>query len=273
MGDSDRLQQVVWNLLSNAIKFTPEGGRVELQLERIVSNMEITVSDTGQGIRPDFLPFVFERFRQADSKITRSHGGLGLGLAIVRYLVELHGGSVYAYSRGEDLGATFIVKLPVADIPSEQDDLHNPSQVESKSLDLNPNLQGLQILVVDDEPDTRYMIKAALERYGAVVIPTANAAEALDALKRRRMDILLSDIAMPDEDGIALIGKVRALRPEQGGNIPAVALTAYARAEDQRSTLSAGFQLHFPKPFEPIELAKAISNLAQPQRQKEQKES
>jgi signal transduction histidine kinase len=261
LGDSDRLQQVVGNLVSNAIKFTPAGGSVEIKLELIGPHVEITVSDTGKGISPDFLPYVFERFRQADSKITRSHGGLGLGLAIARYIVELHGGTVFAHSRGEDKGATFIVKLPVIVAPDGAEKLRRGSNVGVESSEPNPNLDFLQILVVDDEPDTRLMIKTALERYGAAVIPAANAGEALEWLKKQPIDLLLSDIAMPEEDGYTLINKVRALKPEQGGNIPAVALTAYARAEDCANTLSAGFQMHMPKPFEPIELARAIARL------------
>jgi PAS domain S-box-containing protein len=266
-GDPDRLQQVVWNLLSNSIKFTPSGGLIEIFLERMGTYVEITVSDTGNGISPEFLPFVFDRFRQADSKITRSHGGLGLGLAIVRYLVEMHGGEIYAYSRGVGFGATFIVKLPVVDSVSDQDgkstyELHRSSDQSNSLRNKETRLDGLRVLIVDDEQDTLDMVKIMLEHFGAKVITAASTGDALATLKDERPDVLLSDIGMPGEDGFSLISKVRALKPDQGGSIPAAAFTAYARDEDRINTLSAGFQMHISKPIEPAELVRIIAKLA-----------
>jgi PAS domain S-box-containing protein len=264
MGDGNRLQQVVWNLLSNAVKFTSKGGIVTVQLERINSRIQIRVSDTGGGIAPEFLPHVFERFRQADSSTTRSHGGLGLGLAIVRHLVELHGGTVSAESPGIGQGSTFIVNLPMKavavnvkkpeQLPPVNEDCENPNSL--------PTLNGLRVLVVDDEPDARQLITTVLGQYGAQVMAVASAFEALLALPKFHPDILVSDIGMPQEDGYALIRKLRTLSQDQGGRIPAVALTAYARAEDRTQALLAGFQLHVPKPVNPTELAAVVANLA-----------
>ena len=263
-GDSDRLQQVIWNLLSNAIKFTPKGGRIQVRLERINSHVEITVIDTGVGISSDFVPYVFDRFRQADSSITRSYSGLGLGLAIVRHLVELHGGTVRAESQGEDQGATFIVKLPLMPVrleTSEGERVH-PTLGRGISFDNPPSLDGLQVLVVDDEADSRVFLTTVLEQCGASVRAVASAHSAIEVIKLLKPDVLLSDIGMPGEDGYTLIRKVRALSAEQGGQIPAVALTAYARTEDRMRAIAAGFQMHTPKPVEPAELATIVASLA-----------
>src|SRR5947199_4157103 len=243
-GDAGRLQQVVWNLLSNAIKFTPEGGRVEVRLGLADARAQIVVSDSGNGIRPDFLPLVFERFRQADSATTRTHGGLGLGLAIVRQLVELHGGTVRAESPGEGQGATFTVSLPIPTFQLDGAEGHEaPGKVGA------PSLEGLRVLVVDDEADARESLTVVLEQCGAVVTAVASAREALGALARQRPDILVSDIGMPEEDGYSLIEKVRVLEAaKRGGRIPAVALTAYAAPEDRRRALAAGYELPVANP-------------------------
>jgi PAS domain S-box-containing protein len=266
LGDSERLQQIVWNLLSNAIKFTPKRGRVQVCLQRINSHVEIIVTDTGQGISAEFLPYVFDRFRQADSSITRSFGGLGLGLAIVRQLVELHGGTVHAESPGEGQGATFTVKLPLMAIGPkaiEPERVH-PAAGGSVPFDCSPGLDGLRILIVDDDADIRALLIYTLEVCGAEVMAAASADEAISALTASSppMDILISDIGMPDEDGYALLRRVRALEPENGGGIPAIALTAYARTQDRRAALLAGFQSHVAKPVEHAELIAVIANLA-----------
>jgi PAS domain S-box-containing protein len=266
LGDSERLQQIVWNLLSNAIKFTPKHGRVQVCLQRINSHVEIIVTDTGQGISAEFLPYVFDRFRQADSSITRSFGGLGLGLAIVRQLVELHGGTAHAESPGEGQGAAFTVKLPLMAIGPkaiEPERVH-PAVGGSVPFDCSPRLDGLRILIVDDEADIRALLIYMLEICGAAVMAAASADEAISALTASAtpMDILISDIGMPDQDGYALLRRVRALKPENGGKIPAIALTAYARIQDRRAALLAGFQSHVAKPVEPAELIAVIANLA-----------
>ena len=265
-GDPDRLQQVLWNLLSNAIKFTPRGGRVQVRLERVESYAQITVSDTGQGIHADFLPYMFDLFRQADSTITRSHGGLGLGLAIVRRVVEMHGGSVQADSDGEGQGATFTVTFPLTGLrPIEEagaDSTHHGALMHGLLFDGAPALKGLHVLVVDDEPETRELLVTVLSKCGAEVKASASAKDAIEALKQWPADVLVSDIGMPGEDGYDLIRKVRAMEPERGGRIPAVALTAYARAEDRLRALSAGFQMHVPKPVEPVELAAVVASFA-----------
>ncbi|MBF2074517.1 MAG: PAS domain-containing protein [Synechococcales cyanobacterium C42_A2020_086] len=261
-GDADRLQQVVWNLLSNAVKFTPKGGRVQVRLERVNSHVEIIVSDTGQGIPLDLLPAVFDRFRQGNSSTTRLHGGLGLGLAIVRHLVELHGGSVHAESAGEGQGATFIVNLPLAVLkPSSGSERVHPTAGGDVPFENPPNLSGLQILLVDDEADARDLLSTVLSGCGATVTTAASAAAALDCLQRLQPDVLISDIGMPDEDGYALIARVRALPPNEGGRTPAIALTAYARVEDRTRTLAAGFQMHMAKPVNLIELTTVIASL------------
>jgi PAS domain S-box-containing protein len=271
-GDPARLQQVVWNLLTNAIKFTPKGGRVQIRLERVNSHVEIIVSDTGAGISADVLPHVFERFHQADSTSTRSHGGLGLGLAIVRHIVELHGGTAAATSLGLGQGTTFTIALPLMATRSDElastgkDERVHPTAREdggpSLVFDCPEELKGLQILVVDDDEDARRLIKTVLEQCGAVVVTAAGAKEGLEKLQRVRPNVLISDLGMPEEDGYSLIQQVRALSPENGGQTPAAALTAYARVEDRMRVLRSGFQIHLPKPIEPAELVAVVANLA-----------
>ncbi len=264
-GDPVRLQQVVWNLLSNAIKFTPRGGRVQIRSERVNSHLEIVVSDTGQGIAPGFLPHVFDRFRQADQKTSRQYGGMGLGLAIVRHLVEMHGGTVRANSDGEGKGATFTVMLPIA--PLYQVDASG-GRVHPGARDLLPphdsadRLDGLRILAVDDEPDTRDLLKQGLEFLGAKVKVVSSAAEAIDSLRGNVPDILISDIGMPGTDGYALIKQVRALPPDRGGKVPAIALTAYTRVEDRLQALRAGYDMHVPKPVELAELVAVAASVS-----------
>jgi CheY-like chemotaxis protein/anti-sigma regulatory factor (Ser/Thr protein kinase) len=267
-GDPTRLQQVVWNLLSNAIKFTTEGGSVEVRLERVASHFQIVVHDTGEGIIPDFLPYVFDRFRQADAKTTRRHGGLGLGLAIVRHLVEMHGGTVSAESPGEGQGSTFIVRLPLIAVyqntsTPEGHALHPADGLKPLALECPERLDGLKILAVDDERDAREMLRAAFEQCGAKVVTASSAAEALTLLEEMRPDVLISDIGMPEEDGYDLITKVRLLPVERGGKTPAVALTAYARGEDRLRALRAGYQMHVPQPVELAELVAIVSRLAE----------
>ena len=263
-GDPDRLQQVAWNLVSNAVKFTPRGGRVQVRLERVESQVEVSVSDTGRGIAPEFLPHVFDRFRQADATTTRGHGGLGLGLAIVRQLVELHGGTVRADSAGESLGATFTVSLPLAAVRGATDDAEraHPQAIKPSEFDCPPQLEGLRVLVVDDEADTRELLQSVIERCGARVRTANSAAAALEAMAEEVFDVLIIDIGMPEEDGYALIAKVRALDEERGGRIPAAALTAYAGEEDRIRALRSGFQMHVPKPISPSELVAVVANLA-----------
>lgn len=272
-GDPDRLQQIIWNLLTNAIKFTPQGGRVQVYLQGDRSHVEISVSDTGEGISADFLAYVFDRFRQADNSITRPYAGLGLGLAIVRHLVELHGGTVRAESPGEGQGSTFIVKLPLINTAGvekrteeEEESLPTP---QSSALNPQENpyctpwksaLNGLQILVVDDEADARELMMNILEQYGAEVIAAASAEEAIATIQQSQPDVLISDIGMPNEDGYSLIRRVRALEAEQG-QIPSVALTAYVRVDDQKAALSAGFQSHVSKPVDPAELIAVVASL------------
>jgi PAS domain S-box-containing protein len=257
-GDPERLHQVLWNLLSNAVKFTPRGGRVSVSMEVRERTATVTVSDTGQGIRPDFLPHVFERFRQADATATRAHGGLGLGLAIVRHLVELHGGTVSATSAGEGQGATFTLRLPLtATLPLERP--------EEGAVPAQPiSLAGLRILVVDDEADTREMVASTLEAHGAEVVPVGDAEEALQWLASNPADLLVSDVAMPRMDGCMLIREIRRTGPGSARNIPAVALTAYARLEDRRHAMEAGFQDYLTKPVEPEVLVARVAALARP---------
>ncbi|NJM72530.1 MAG: response regulator [Scytonema sp. RU_4_4] len=252
-GDSGRLQQVVWNLLSNAVKFTSVGGRVDIRLERIDSQAQMTVSDTGKGISPDFLPYVFDHFRQESAATTRRFGGLGLGLAIVRYLVELHGGTVQADSLGEGQGATFTVKLPL--MPHQA-----TTNQDTKPSELSLNLHGIKILVVDDDDNTREFLAFLLELHRANVIAVATASSAIATLTQFKPDVLLSDIGMPDVDGYMLMRQVRALPPEQGGIIPAIALTAYAGEIDQEQAMAAGFQRHIAKPIEPQVLIQRSQN-------------
>ncbi|HEX8237786.1 MAG TPA: PAS domain-containing protein [Abditibacteriaceae bacterium] len=263
-GDPGRLQQVLWNLLMNAVKFTPQDGRVQIVLEHINSHVEITVSDNGQGIRPEFLPHVFDRFRQEDASTTRRHGGLGLGLGIAKNLVELHGGTIRARSPGEGRGATFIVTLPlsVAREAPRMEEKRKPRAPHEQGDFRVPDLRGLKVLVVDDEADARDLIKRLLEECGVSVISAGTAAQALQYLQQEKPAVLLSDIGMPGEDGYALIAQVRALPAQQGGSVPAIALTAFARTEDRRRTLLAGFQMHLAKPVEPAELVTAVANVA-----------
>jgi PAS domain S-box-containing protein len=263
-GDPDRLQQVFWNLLSNAIKFTSHGGKVLVRLERTDSNLEITISDTGQGIPRELLPYVFDRFRQSDSSSSRTHGGLGLGLAIVRQLVELHGGTVSAESPGEGEGSTFRVRLPVRIVRYEPDDRANslvkiPGEVPTKPV---PSLDGINVLVVDDDRDSRELVTVVLKGSGAEVVSVTSAIEALRELALKRFDVLLSDIGMAEMDGYALISQIRQLPAERGGKIPAAALTAYAGIENQKRALSAGYHVHIPKPIGPAELITAVARLA-----------
>jgi signal transduction histidine kinase/ActR/RegA family two-component response regulator len=268
LGDPVRLQQIVWNLLSNAIKFTPKHGRVYVQLERINSHVEVTVSDTGPGIDADFLPYVFERFRQADSTTTKKYGGLGLGLSIVRHLVELHGGTIEAGNRDGSQGAVFTMKLPILAVRKAPGLDAEPERVHSTlsgalPLEPPPALHGIKVLAVDDEADARFLLTTVLEQCGAEVRTCASAAEALAALEEFEPDVLVSDIGMPEESGYDLIRKIRAGEAKHGRWTPAVALTAYARAEDRLQALKTGYNMHVPKPVEPAELAVVIASLTQ----------
>lgn len=262
-GDADRLQQIVWNLLTNAVKFTSKGGKVQVRLVRAASHVELTVIDDGQGMSADFLPHVFERFTQADSTNTRSHGGLGLGLAITRHLVEAHGGWIRAFSDGPGTGATFSVHLPIL-IVHQRDRAagEHPALSASEPVDFCAELEGIRIVAVDDDADARRLLYTVLTRCHAIVSVFATAAEGLAAVRELRPDVLLSDVEMPDESGYDLLRQVRALPAEEGGRTPAAALTAYARGADRTRALRAGFQLHIPKPVEPSELVAAIANLA-----------
>jgi signal transduction histidine kinase/ActR/RegA family two-component response regulator len=266
-GDPERLQQVIWNLLSNAIKFTPKRGRVTARLECNDSTAQIIVTDTGRGIESEFLPYVFDRFRQQDGTTTRKFGGLGLGLAIVKHLVELHGGQISADSPGENKGASFTVSLPLRTAADEKPAAGNGktaifadkfNEVPEFSIDL----QGLRIVVVDDEPDARDLLQALLTTYGAEVATCASAAEAFIELRKSQPHLLISDIGMPDEDGYSLISKIRSLPHAEGGGTPAIALTAFARIEDRVRALTHGFQMFVPKPVEPSELIAAIKSLS-----------
>ena len=271
-GDPNRLQQVFWNLLSNALKFTPRGGKVQTRLERVHSHVEITVADTGQGIAPEFLPHVFERFRQADSSSTRTHQGLGLGLAIVRHLVELHGGSIRADSPGPGQGATFVVQLPLLVVHAEtppagakatggrEPDRTDPmvtSRVTLPTAATDPSpappgeLAGVRVLAIDDDADARHLLARVLGRQGAEVRLAGSVAEGFATLGRERPDVVLCDIEMPGEDGYSFIKRLRARPTGEGGGLPAVALTAYARGEDRTRALLAGFDLHLSKPVDP----------------------
>jgi PAS domain S-box-containing protein len=257
-GDFARLQQIIWNLLSNALKFTPDGGRVEIQLKQIGDRVQLSVSDTGKGIAPEFLPHVFEYFRQADASVTRNHGGLGLGLAIVRHLVELHGGEVAVTSPGEGQGATFVVQLPLL---SERNSEAEAQKGEEELEPDLPNLKGIRVLVVDDDLDNREFLAIMLKQYQAEVMAVASAIEVSSVLRTFKPDILVSDIGMPEIDGYTLLRSIRCLPPKQGGQIPAIAVTAYARAEDRSSALASGFQRHLSKPIEANELVIAIAEL------------
>jgi PAS domain S-box-containing protein len=264
-GDPARLQQCFWNLLSNAIKFTPRGGRVQVSLERVNSHLEACVVDNGEGIKPEFLPHVFERFRQADASTTRRHGGLGLGLSIVKHLVELHGGIVRAKSAGEGQGATFCIELPLMVVhPPEPDAAreHPRGVTHESSFADHPSLRGITVLAVDDEPDARTLLKRVLEDCGARVVLASSSEEGIAAVLRERPDMIVSDIGMPGEDGYDFIRRVRQLKSEEGGRTPAAALTAFARAEDRTRALRAGYQTHVAKPVEPSELTAVVASLA-----------
>jgi PAS domain S-box-containing protein len=265
-GDPDRLGQVVWNIVSNAVKFTPRGGRVDVRLRRHEDTSEISVEDTGRGIPSSFLPHVFERFQQAEAGTTRSHGGLGLGLAIVRHLVELHGGTIRVHSEGEGRGAKFVVRLPAEPLalssipaPSTSSDL---PLFSPHAFGAHPELAGLHVLVVEDEPDARDLLRLTLEQASVRVDTAKSAEEALGLVQELRPDVLLSDIGMPGLDGYAFIQRVRSLPPEAGGFTPAIAITAYARMEDRTQALLAGFTNHLPKPVEPAELLAILANVS-----------
>ncbi|KAB8335377.1 response regulator [Scytonema tolypothrichoides VB-61278] len=281
LGDPSRLQQVVWNLLSNAIKFTPQGGRVQVLLERVggdekdegetssssplpihhsSNHAKITVKDTGIGIKSEFLPYVFDSFRQGDGSTTRKYGGLGLGLAIVRHLVELHGGTVSAESSGEGKGATFAVELPILEDRKTRKFISSSSQASSASSALSP-LEGVRVLVVDDDTDSRDFLTFALQDFGAIATAVSSASLALEVLTTFKPDVLISDIGMPEEDGYSLMRKVRGLPSEEGGEIPAIALTAYAGERDRQLAISAGFQKHLSKPVMPDQIANIVAEL------------
>lgn len=267
LGDPVRLQQVIWNLLNNATKFTPKGARVQVLLERVNSHVEISVIDNGAGIAPDFLPHLFERFRQADASTTRQHGGLGLGLAIVRQLVELHGGTVRAKSPGTGQGAAFMVSLPLMLMHADE---HAPARqhptaaaaTATKMQQDMPRLDGVRVLVVDDERDARRLMKRFLEVRGASVSTAGSVQEAIAALGQDVPDVILSDIGMPVQDGYEFIRQVRQLPADQGGGVPAAAVTAFARSDDRTRALLSGFQMHMAKPVDPVELLAAVASLA-----------
>jgi signal transduction histidine kinase/DNA-binding response OmpR family regulator len=266
-GDPARLEQILWNLLSNAIKFTPKFGLVQVVLARVNSHIELTVSDTGIGIQPEFLPFLFDRFRQADASTTRQHRGIGLGLSIVKSLVEMHGGTVTANSGGTGQGSTFVVKLPMTIVrvevaPRDQWPRAEAPHFESRAVEPVPRLSGLRILVVDDEPDARELLKRILSDYEAHVEVAASANEALEAIASQPPDVLISDIGMPGVDGYELLRCVRRLAPEAGGSVPAIALTAFARSEDRQRALLTGYQSHIAKPVQTAELIAVIASVS-----------
>lgn len=265
--DKGRLRQIVWNVLSNALKFTPKGGEVRVRLCQVDGNAEIIVSDTGIGIDPAFLPHVFERFTQADSSATREHGGLGLGMAIVHHLVELHGGTVDAESPGENQGATFTVRLPLRSLAEAAEPVSEGPCPRDVPLDQLPVLDGISVLVVDDEPNAREVVTAILLQRGARVTAVGSAREALEAIALELPDVVVSDIGMPGEDGYSLMREIRSRDAEHGGQIPAIALTAYASARDSLAALSVGYHRHVPKPIVPAELVNAVAEVraVQPQ--------
>jgi CheY-like chemotaxis protein len=257
-GDVRRLEQIFFNLLSNALKFTPAGGNITLETRLDEGTVEVRVADTGIGIEPEFLPHAFDRFRQADSATTRSHGGLGLGLSIARQLVEAHNGAIAVESEGRDRGSTFVVRLPIA---SERVEVEEQPSAATADPAEAPKLDGVRVLVVDDEPDTREIMAHALRGCGAQVKLASSAPAALGMLEDGELDVLLADIAMPGEDGYSLIKKVRRSGTERLASIPAAAVTAHARDEERRAALDAGFDLHVAKPFEPMQLARAVESL------------
>ncbi|WP_437752290.1 ATP-binding response regulator [Sorangium sp. So ce1389] len=261
-GDPNRLQQVVWNLLSNAVKFTPRGGTIDVLLERVSSHIEITVHDSGVGIAPELLSQIFERFRQADSSTTRRFGGLGLGLSIVKQLVELHGGTVHAESSGAGQGATFVVCLPLQVVRESPGREHPTSAKAVPPRHGEIALAGIKVLVVEDEPDARELLKWVLARSKADVVTASSAAEGFDLVRTAHPDVVVSDIGMPGKDGYQFMREVRSLPPSEGGRVPAIALTAFARSEDRTKAMLAGYQVHLAKPIEPRELAATIRSLA-----------
>ena len=263
-GDPDRLQQIVWNLVSNAVKFTPKHGVVQIRLERVNSHVEIVVADTGIGMAPDFLPHIFERFRQAESGTTREHAGLGLGLAIVRHLVELHGGTIHAASGGRDQGSTFSVRLPVMSVHREtpSDRRIHPATDLGRTHTQLPDLSGLSVLAVDDDADARALVCETLETRGARVIAVESAEEALAIVERNRPDVVIADLGMAHADGFELIKRIRQSNDVLVREIPAAVLTAYARAEDRVKALQSGFHMHLAKPVDPGELVVAVASLA-----------
>ena len=263
-GDPNRLQQVFWNLLNNAIKFTPKDGKVEVVLKHASAEVQVSVIDTGEGIAPEFLPYIFDRFQQGDSSTTRRHGGLGLGLAIVKQLIELHGGNVRVQSDGLGKGATFSVRLPLTAVYSEPKKEGHPPEATPRENHPMPevSLTGIQVLVVDDEIDARDLVKKLLETAGATVSAAGSASEAMEHILAGRPDVLVCDIGMQEEDGYSLIRRLRTIEKKEGGVLPAVALSAYARSEDRTKAIRSGFQIHLAKPVEPTELLAVISSLA-----------
>jgi CheY-like chemotaxis protein len=264
LGDPNRLQQVVWNVLANAIKFTPSGGKVYVLLERVNSHIEINVADTGIGMPPEFVPHIFDRFRQADASTTRAHGGLGIGLSIAKHLVELHGGIMRAHSAGEGEGATFTIELPFQSAqPAAPGTRRGDAALRAVPASfVPPDLSGLTVLAVDDQRDARELVKRILEDCGARVVTAAGAREALALVRRQKPDLLISDIGMPEMDGFELLRELRAMHREGGADIPAIALTAFARSEDRTRALRAGFRMHVSKPVEPTELMITVANVA-----------
>ena len=262
-GDPDRLQQVVWNLVSNAVKFTPKGGRVQVRLERVNSHIEIAVSDTGIGIRPDFLPYVFERFRQAEAGTTRKTGGLGLGLAIVRHIVEMHGGTVQAASAGEDQGATFRVRLPLMIVHPEPAATRREHPRSERNVAMTPlgDLRGVRVLAVDDEEDALTLLRAVLETAGAEVTTVSSSRTALARIEEVLPNVLILDLGMPEMDGFELIRQIRSSPNPAVRDLPAAALTAFARSEDRTKALRSGFEMHLAKPIDPGELAASVATL------------
>jgi CheY-like chemotaxis protein/anti-sigma regulatory factor (Ser/Thr protein kinase) len=263
------LQQIVWNLLTNAIKFSPEGSTVRVGVSRVHSTVEILVTDSGQGIARDFLPFVFESFRQADGSTTRRQGGLGLGLSIVKHLVDAHGGTVKAESAGAGRGSTFIVRLPIIAVgatPSEAAAARRAARPIERVEEVIASLEGISVLVVDDDEESRAIVVEYLEGRQAVVLAASSARQAFDMLRRQHVDVLLADIAMPDEDGYSLIRRIRASAPADTASIPALALTSFARQEDRQHALQAGFHLHLAKPIDPQRLIEAVASLGRDHR-------
>jgi CheY-like chemotaxis protein len=262
-GDPERLQQVVWNLVANAVKFTPRGGHVHVRVERANSHIELIVSDTGIGITKEFLPHLFERFRQADSSTTRAHGGVGLGLAITRHLVELHGGTIEASSAGAGTGATFRVRLPVMIVhPTTYEQPRHPREARVEPAMPIPDLKGVQVLIVDDDADSLTLVREILEAAGAQVVTVGSGAAALETLQQLNADILLGDLGMPGMDGFELVAQLRKSASSRLRSLPAAALTAYARSEDRAKALRLGFQMHLAKPIDPGELMAAVAALA-----------